>query len=263
MALVLNHSASRGTTKVVLLGIANHDGDGGAWPSVATLARYANVDARTVRRSIRELVAAGELHVSVQAGGMPETPDHARTNRYDVLVACPAGCDGTTKHRVTPTSGGDASARGGTDAHVRGGGTPTSAEPSFNRPGESSGGSSDLDSESRPAFAGETQPADPDGMPPGLNSAERADYRLLADHMIGYEEHVPIVWHWMRTGTRPRDKDIRPQPPIGKPGAHALRKHAKPTKVAAVSEWQGYFRRHFAEDGASVPRVKDHGPRAA
>ena len=29
------------TDKLVLIGIANHDGDGGSWPSIATLAMYA------------------------------------------------------------------------------------------------------------------------------------------------------------------------------------------------------------------------------
>lgn len=263
VALVLNHSAAKGTTKLVLLGIANHDGDGGAWPSVNTLARYANVDARTVRRSIRELQRMGELGVHVQAGGMPETPDHARTNRYDVLVRCPEECDGTARHRVTPTSGGDADVRGGADADVPRGMTPTSAEPSFNHPRESSGGSGDLDSESPRASAQNRDWTSLD-FPADLTSAERADFRLLADHMIGFEEHAKTVWHWMRTGSRPKDSSLRRQTTIMKPGAFALRKHARATDEDGVSEWQGYFRRHFCVQGMKeLPRARGDDPWAA
>lgn len=150
LALVLHHSKASGTDKLVLLGIANHDGDGGAWPSVATLARYANCTERTVQRTLSKLVDHGELHVDVQAGGRRRMKDYERPNCYRVLVRCPPGCDGTSRHkvtfpqpvpvddllpgmpesdqsdRVTPTSPGD--------AHVTGGVTPTSPEPSLNHP---------------------------------------------------------------------------------------------------------------------------------
>lgn len=127
VALVLNYSKSRGTDKVVLIGIANHEGDGGAWPSVATLARYANVDERSVQRSISNLVALGELDVERQAGGSEGVRSDRRPNRYRVLVRRPA--DG-----VTPVSSRDADGvtsvtpRG--DARVADGVTPTSPEPS-------------------------------------------------------------------------------------------------------------------------------------
>jgi len=101
MAVVLHHSKSKGTDKLVLLGIANHAGDGGAWPSIATLAKYANVHERNVQRSIDKLVGRGELRVHVQAGGTREAPDHARPNMYDVLVVCPPWCDRTPNHRDT------------------------------------------------------------------------------------------------------------------------------------------------------------------
>lgn len=102
MALVLHHSQAKGTDKVILLGIANHAGDGGAWPAVATLARYANVHERNVQRSIEKLVALGELTVHRQDGGRASTPKWERPNRYDVLVACPATCDHTAQHRPRP-----------------------------------------------------------------------------------------------------------------------------------------------------------------
>lgn len=139
MSLVLNHSKARGTDKVVLLGIANHDGDGGAWPSLATLARYANVDERSVRRSIANLVALGELAVEYNGGGTGTTRSDRRPNLYRILYNF-----GThTSHDAPPMSHGGTrvsgrdDANGGTptsergDVHVTHGGTPTSPEPSL------------------------------------------------------------------------------------------------------------------------------------
>lgn len=132
MAAVLHHSTAKGTAKLVLVGIANHEGDGGAYPSVETLARYAGVHPRGVQKAIGQLVGKGELRVEYQQGGDRDTPDHERTNRYVVLVACPPWCDRTTRHRdtrrlagrqlglhlpvdkgVAHTPGGGASATGG------------------------------------------------------------------------------------------------------------------------------------------------------
>lgn len=99
MALVLHHSRATGTAKVVMLGIANHAGDGGAWPTVATLARYANVTERAVQQAIGKLIKAGELSVQYQAGGLAYLKDSERPNRYEVLVCCPPTCDHTVNHR--------------------------------------------------------------------------------------------------------------------------------------------------------------------
>jgi hypothetical protein len=100
MSAVLHHSRSKGTDKLVLLGIANHYGDGGAWPTVATLARYANATERTVQRSLSNLVRLGELAIIRQGGGTQHMKDSERPNRYDVLVRCPQLCDGSTQHRM-------------------------------------------------------------------------------------------------------------------------------------------------------------------
>lgn len=136
MAVVLHHSNATGTAKLVLLGIANHEGDGGAWPSMKTLARYANADVRTVQRAIGQLIEAGELKRLVQQGGDHRTPDAERTNLYRVCVVCPPECDRSTGHRtdrvkptitpVTPVSPGDASVTRGV--------TPVSPKPSLNHP---------------------------------------------------------------------------------------------------------------------------------
>lgn len=98
MAAVLHHSRASGTRKLVLLGVANHEGDGGAWPSVATLAVYANVTERNVQKAIEWLVGKGELRVEVQGGGGRDTRDQFRPNRYHVLVQCPPSCDRSTRH---------------------------------------------------------------------------------------------------------------------------------------------------------------------
>lgn len=101
MAVVLHHSTAKGTDKVVMLGIANHDGDGGAYPAIATLARYSNVSDRAVQDAIARLVEAGELVVHVKGGGVVESDPRYRTNRFELLVACPPSCDGSRQHRVS------------------------------------------------------------------------------------------------------------------------------------------------------------------
>lgn len=138
MAVALHHSRAGGTDKLVLLGIANHDGDGGAWPSVATLARYANVEPRSVKRSIKRLVELGEIKCERQAGGTRTTPDYTRPNLYQVLVTCPSYCDRSAQHRinrsaypVTPVSPGDASVTPPGDASVTPPVTPVSPKPSL------------------------------------------------------------------------------------------------------------------------------------
>ena len=63
MAMVLHHSRMKGSAKLLLLGIANHEGDGGAFPSVATLAKYTGTTPRYVNRLMVELQEAGELEI--------------------------------------------------------------------------------------------------------------------------------------------------------------------------------------------------------
>lgn len=104
MAIVLHHSKAKGTAKLVLVGIANHAGDGGAWPAVTTLARYANVTERNVQKAIEQLIGMGELTRHVQRGGTLDSHAHdwERPNRYDILLSCPAWCDRTPHHRPRP-----------------------------------------------------------------------------------------------------------------------------------------------------------------
>ena len=83
VSLVLNQSKATGRAKLVLLGIANHLGDQGAWPSISTLARYANASERSVKRDIQELVQLGELKVELQNA---PTYQQYKTNLYWITI---------------------------------------------------------------------------------------------------------------------------------------------------------------------------------
>ena len=111
------------TAKLVLIGIANHDGDGGAWPSVNTLARYASVTPRSVQRALSDLEAAGLITRHVNQGGTSRTPDHSRPNLYELHVS-PGDAS------VTPPP--DADVTPPPDASVTPPVTPVSPEPSLN-----------------------------------------------------------------------------------------------------------------------------------
>lgn len=108
VAIALHHSRAKGAVKLVLIGIANHDGDGGSWPAVSTLATYAGVEPRTVQRAITELEKLGEVRRIVQGGGTRETADHRRPNLYQFLLQCPPDCDRSknhrTRHRAAPVA---------------------------------------------------------------------------------------------------------------------------------------------------------------
>ena len=148
MTIALHHSRARGTSKVVLLGIANHDGDGGAWPSIATLAKYANVAHRNVQMAVRELERLGEVRVEVQAGGTGRTRDTQRPNLYHFMLRCPDDCDRTSQHRGAPPAasvrtGGDECVTGSPDDGITRGVTEASPEPSCEPSTEPSSGSDD------------------------------------------------------------------------------------------------------------------------
>lgn len=96
ISLVLNHSRAQGTDKLVLLGIANHDGDGGSWPSVATLARYANRSESAVIRALRRLEESGELRTHRNGGGTHRTRSDRRPNRYEIVIST-GGRDGVAR----------------------------------------------------------------------------------------------------------------------------------------------------------------------
>lgn len=121
VAIALHHSRARGTAKLVLIGVANHDGDGGSWPSLATLAKYSGVTVRNVQKALRELEVLGEIRTHLQAGGTGRTANYERPNLYDFLLRCPGDCDRTSSHRTPPVAsdtprGSDATGGGVSDA---------------------------------------------------------------------------------------------------------------------------------------------------
>jgi hypothetical protein len=69
----------------------------GCWPSQQTLAKYANISDRQVRRCINELVELGELFVI--KNGTSRHRSAAAPNLYIVQLDCPEDCDGTLSHR--------------------------------------------------------------------------------------------------------------------------------------------------------------------
>lgn len=104
MAIALHHSRAKGTARLVLIGIANHDGDGGAWPTIKTLAKYAACSDSQVQRNIAQLESLGELKRFIQAGGDHNCAPHDRPNRYHFLLQCPPDCDRTKQHRTRSKS---------------------------------------------------------------------------------------------------------------------------------------------------------------
>jgi len=86
VSIVLNNSKAKGRAKLVLLGIANHTDDNRiSWPSIATLARYANASERSINRDLVELVALGELEIV--PNGAPIAGQY-RPNLYRILIDC-------------------------------------------------------------------------------------------------------------------------------------------------------------------------------
>lgn len=123
ISAVLRVAGISSTDKLVLIGIANHDGDGGAWPSVATLAVYADCSERTVQRGLERLAELGLITIRLQAGGTRETRADRRPNRYDIHF------DRVTQMSPRAERGDTGDVNGVTSTAERGD-TATSPEPS-------------------------------------------------------------------------------------------------------------------------------------
>jgi len=108
VSLVLNNSKATGRAKLVLLGIANHLGDQGAWPSISTLARYANASERSVKRDIQELIELGELKVELQNA---PTNHQYKTNLYWITIR--SGVTDLASGVTAQVSRGDSSGKSG------------------------------------------------------------------------------------------------------------------------------------------------------
>ena len=66
MNAVWRESKSDGRARLVLLAIADHQGEIGAWPSIKRLASMVNSSERSVQRDIQHLQKIGELRVEFQ-----------------------------------------------------------------------------------------------------------------------------------------------------------------------------------------------------
>jgi len=119
---VLAHSRSRGHDRLVLLAIAAHDGPGGSWPSIASLAAKANCGETRVRKALTTLTELGEVRVLRNGGGNEHTRADRRPNRYILTLTCPADCDGTTQHRSRESEPVAVAERGGAVRTPRTGG---------------------------------------------------------------------------------------------------------------------------------------------
>ena len=83
MQAVWQHSQSQGRARLVLLAIADHQGEIGAWPSIQTLAKMVNASSRSVQRDIQELQELGELKVEIQSA---PTNRQYKSNLYWVIL---------------------------------------------------------------------------------------------------------------------------------------------------------------------------------
>jgi hypothetical protein len=229
MAIVLHHSQAKGTARLVLVGIANHDGDGGAWPSIATLARYTGTSERRVQQTLRELEMAGEITVVRQGGGLAATAHHQRTNLYTINVRCPDDCDGTRNHGVKKDAPGEAEFTGRVKPVAPGRVKPVAPEPSLEP---------SLNLQPPPSAAARTRSAEPRGtrlpdpfpLTDDLKAWARTDCPNVGptDHeqFLDYWRAVPgakgrkIDWpatwkRWMREEQKRRSspgRNGRPQP---------------------------------------------------
>jgi len=102
------------TEKFVLLALCEKaDNDGkNAFPSVDTLARYAECSDRTVQRALRALRTKGYIQVAQKATSR-------RPSNYTIVMHKFQGCQDVTSEATPVTLGGD---------------TATSPDPSINRP---------------------------------------------------------------------------------------------------------------------------------
>lgn len=111
MNAVWRHSKADGRARLVLLAIADHQGELGAWPSLATLAKMVNASERSVQRDIDYLQNIGELEVHYQQA---PTRTHYKSNLYFVTLT------GVTESQtgVTNAATGVTNAEGGVTAVV-------------------------------------------------------------------------------------------------------------------------------------------------
>ena len=83
---VLEHSRSTGGARCVLIALANHDGDGGCWPTVERIAWEANLSPRAVQRHLKTLEVLGEIRILRNRGGNADWDEARRPNLYRITI---------------------------------------------------------------------------------------------------------------------------------------------------------------------------------
>lgn len=129
LTLGMYHSRSTYSTRLVLIAIANFEGENGAYPSHDTIGRLAGgLNRRTVQRAIDDLVQMGEL---------TEIRREGQTNLYRVAISCPDDCDRTSSHRQKDRGGvqtaGGLQTAGGSGVQTAGDAVSRPPEPLDNR----------------------------------------------------------------------------------------------------------------------------------
>jgi hypothetical protein len=94
-AVVFHHSKAKHTDLLVLYAVANFIGDDGAWPSIETIAFHARCNKTTASKALSRLEKLGEISRVKKAGTGKGV---YKTNRYFLLLTCPADCLGDWNH---------------------------------------------------------------------------------------------------------------------------------------------------------------------
>ncbi|SBT51970.1 helix-turn-helix domain-containing protein [Micromonospora auratinigra] len=104
-AVLLASKDLRPNERLVLVAIAAHtNGNGEAWPSVATIAEYAGVSTRTVQRALAKLVQLGRLAVRQAA--------NVATRVYRLVTGQPAVSGGDSERQGVTNGGPEGDSQG-------------------------------------------------------------------------------------------------------------------------------------------------------
>lgn len=174
----------------VLTKLANHanKAGGSAWPSVRTIADWAGVDERSVRRILSRLLKRGLIEVT----GANSRDGGRYSTTYRVVI--PAGYEPNRQGADQP-EGEDTSVpprhdRG--DASVRGAGTPVSPEPVLNLSSSKKNHSVLTDGAQGRAGEEETRPETPGQNPPRFEELVR-DGAPILQRLDGYDANASCV----------------------------------------------------------------------
>ena len=103
MNQVWKYSQATGRARLVLLAIADHQGEIGAWPALETLAKMVNASTRSVQRDIEYLQELGELRVDYQNA---PTQGKYKSNLYWVTLGVTNTALGVTNTDLGVTNTG-------------------------------------------------------------------------------------------------------------------------------------------------------------